>query len=390
MFLPHWSGCASVHPPGPYRAARTTALVALAMALVGCAAPCRAGDAGSAKSGVDQVDTEHLFGFTEGTDIGTVGEREFESDSTLRSGKNSGSFNDAASQLEFKYTAFRNFRVSAAATFVYYDIAGVAGMDDRRQADLQSLSFNARFRLLERDYSPFGLTLSVEPHRGFADETSGVRIDHFGWEALLLADREILPDRLFAALNVHFDTDRTRVLASGAVEQAPTLGIGAAVAGKVMPAVWLGAEVRYLRSYDGAGLDVLSGQAIYIGPTFYTRLGARVLALSRFRRSSLRAGFRNSGRARSREFRTLPGQVSPRLRVLMGVARLVRSPRVKAPAAGTRRSQWKNGGRLKVIMRPHTRTATHANSDVPAMILTRSGALASAGSVLISANVPVP
>jgi hypothetical protein len=47
-------------------------------------------------------------------------------------------------------------------------------MDDRRQADLQSVSFNARFRLLGRDHFPFGLTLSVEPHWGFADEVSGV------------------------------------------------------------------------------------------------------------------------------------------------------------------------------------------------------------------------
>src|SRR3954468_12473750 len=39
----------------------------------------------------------------------------------------------------------------------------------------------------------------------------------------------------------------------------------------------------------------------------------------------------------------------------------------------TVRIQWKKGGRLNVIMRPHTRTATHAHSDVPAMILTRSG-----------------
>ena len=55
-------------------------------------------------------------------------------------------------------------------------------MEDRRAGAFQSLSFDARFRLLERDHSPFGLTLSIEPHWGFADETSGVRINHFGVE----------------------------------------------------------------------------------------------------------------------------------------------------------------------------------------------------------------
>jgi hypothetical protein len=39
-----------------------------------------------------------------------------------------------------------------------------------------------------RDRSPFGLTLSVAPHWGFADETSGAGISHFGWEGDLLMD----------------------------------------------------------------------------------------------------------------------------------------------------------------------------------------------------------
>jgi hypothetical protein len=49
------------------------------------------------------------------------------------------------------------------ATVAYYDITGVDGIDDRRQGALQSVSFDARFRLFEREHAPFGLTLSVEP-----------------------------------------------------------------------------------------------------------------------------------------------------------------------------------------------------------------------------------
>jgi hypothetical protein len=151
----------------------------------------------------------------------------------------------------------------------------VTGIDDRGQVALQSASFNARFRLLDRDHSPFGLTLSIEPHWGFADEASGVPINHFGWEALLMADRELVPDLLFGAVNLHFDTDRTRLLSGGGVEQEPTLGIATALAGQVMSAVWVGGEVRYLRSYAGAGLDTFSGQAVYVGPTLYARLGKK-------------------------------------------------------------------------------------------------------------------
>lgn len=222
------------------------------------------------------VDTEHLFGFTEGTDIGAAGEREVESDSTFLYGKRSGSFANASSELEFKYTALQNFRISTAATFAYYDIAGAAGLENRRQAAAQSVSFDARLRLFDREHYPFGLTLGIEPHLGFADETSGVPIHHFGVGSQLLADREIVPNRLFGALNLLFDTDRTRLLPTGGVEQEPTLGVGTALAVKATPGIWVGAEARYLRGYEGATFNVFSGQGLYAGPTLYARLGEKI------------------------------------------------------------------------------------------------------------------
>ncbi len=258
----------------PARAAAAAAIALIGIAFLG-AAPCRADD--SRKGAHDDgVDTEHLFGFTEGTDIGAAGEKEVEIDSTARFGRQSGAFANAASELEFKYTVVPDFRISAAATFGYYGIAGVAGMEDRRGASVQSASFDARFRILDRARSPFGLTLSVEPHWGFADETSGVRTSHFGVEVLLRAEREIIQDWLFCGANMLFDTDRTRLLASGRVEQEPTLGASAALAVQVRPGLWIGGEARYLRSYDGAALNVFSGQAVYMGPTVYTRLGEKV------------------------------------------------------------------------------------------------------------------
>ena len=221
------------------------------------------------------VDTEHLFGFTEGSDIGEVGERELESDTTFRSGKNSGAFNTTASEVEFKYTAFENFRISAAATLAYYDIGGVADMDDRRQGSLQSLSLNARYRVLNRDSAPFGMTVSFEPHWGFADETSGVPIRHFGWEGDLLFDRALVPGLLFGAMNFHMDTDRAETTGGGGAQQQPTLGLFVALAGQAMRGVWIGGEARYLRAYEGAGLQIFTGHALYLGPTLYARLGEK-------------------------------------------------------------------------------------------------------------------
>jgi hypothetical protein len=221
----------------------------------------------------EEIDTEDMFGFVEGSDIGEAGKQELEADATLRAGKNPGTYSSGAAELEYKYTAFANFRISGLATLAYYDITGVAGLNDQKSAAVQSLSLDARFRLLDRRQSPFGLTLSVGPHWGFADETSGVKLNHIGWEALLLADRELVANRVFGAANLLFNTDRTRLLPNREIEQAPTTGIGAALAMRFFPGIWLGAETRYLRSYEGASLNVLSGQALYVGPTFYTRIG---------------------------------------------------------------------------------------------------------------------
>jgi hypothetical protein len=205
----------------------------------------------------------------------TRAKKEFVIDSTLRAGRGTGTFATTASELEFKYTAFQNFRISGAATLAYYDIAGVTGIEDARRAAIQSLSFDARFLVLNRSQSPFGLTLSVSPHWGLVDETSGVRTDHFGTDIQLLADRELKPDQLVGAINLTFANDRARLLPFDGVEHESLLGAGTAFTAQIMPGVWLGAEARYLRDYNGTALNAFSGQAFYIGPTFHVRLGSK-------------------------------------------------------------------------------------------------------------------
>jgi hypothetical protein len=220
----------------------------------------------------DRVDSEHLFGFTEGSDIGSKGEREFKNESTLRAGKAVGLFAAGASEAEIKYTISDSFRVSVAATLAYFDINGVPGTGDANRVAIQTASFNTRFRLLDRNKAPIGMTLSVEPHWGFVDETTGRRSGHFGAETALLVDRELVPDRLLGAFNVQFENDRVRTVAPSVVRHESILGSGLAVAARASASLWLGAEARYLRSYDGATLNVFSGHALYLGSTVFAAL----------------------------------------------------------------------------------------------------------------------
>src|SRR6516165_6040133 len=273
MFLHCWSVRALPLQKAP-RGALSRAILLIVLALL-VATSSAHGAAGKRADKTGEVDTEQMFGFTEGSDIGEVGEKELETDSTGRFGRSGGSYNNVAAALEAKYSFSDRFRLSADATVAYYDIAGVSGLDDRRQGALQSVSFDARYRLFDREHAPFGLTLSVAPHRGFGDEMSGEPADQYGAAIRLLADRELIPGRLFAAFNISYEPEQTRLRGSGETLRESTLGVGAALAMQVMPNVFVGAEARNLRHFDGLGLNGFAGQAFYIGPTFYATFGER-------------------------------------------------------------------------------------------------------------------
>src|SRR5262245_54268425 len=266
MFLHCSPTCASMR----WKASLSTVLVLLAGLGTAVAAPADH-DRHAEKSG--EVDTEHMFGFTEGSDIGEKGEKEVETDSTGRFGRLGGSYNNAATALEAKYSLSDRFRLSAVATVAYYDISGANGFDDRRQGVVQSVSFEARYRLFDREHAPFGLTLSFEPLWGFTDDDSGAPADQQGAEIRLLADRELIPGRLYGAFNIGYEPLQTRLRGSGDIFRESTFGIGAALAMRVTPNVFIGAEARSVRQYEGLGFNSFAGQAFYIGPTLYATFG---------------------------------------------------------------------------------------------------------------------
>lgn len=77
MFLHCWSVCALPLRKAPLGAlSRAIPLIVLLLVAAGTAH----GAAGKRADKTGEVDTEHMFGFTEGSDIGEAGEKELESD----------------------------------------------------------------------------------------------------------------------------------------------------------------------------------------------------------------------------------------------------------------------------------------------------------------------
>src|ERR1700737_3691365 len=161
------------------------------------------------------IDTEHLFGFMIGTDVGTAGEREFQSKTTGRFSKNGGRYRAIKQELEFEFVPVNNFRIEVGSAFASHDINGIAGFEDRRQLAWQGLSLDLRYRFLDRDTAPFGLTFAVENHLGRIDESAGALVRKYGTELTLAFDRELVPNFAVAALNL---PEWTRFLGTGATE----------------------------------------------------------------------------------------------------------------------------------------------------------------------------
>jgi hypothetical protein len=110
---------------------------------------------GSIVARADGIDTEHLFGFTIGTDIGEFGEKELESNLLSRFGKRAGSYSALSQVLSLEYTANQNLRLEVSAVGVHHDIAGVPKLDDRRRGVFDGLSFDIRYRIFDRANAPF-------------------------------------------------------------------------------------------------------------------------------------------------------------------------------------------------------------------------------------------
>jgi hypothetical protein len=168
-----------------------------------------------------------------------------------------------------------NFRIEAGSSFSAYDINSVPGFEDRRQANWQGVSLDLRYKFLDRQTAPFGLTLALETHRDRIDETTAEPASRFGTDLTLAIDRELVPDRIVAAFNLLYEPEWTRFSRTGLAEQESTIGSAVAVMAQLRPGFLIGGETRYLRKYEGIGLDEFAGQALFAGPTAYVQLSER-------------------------------------------------------------------------------------------------------------------
>ena len=225
------------------------------------------------------VETKYVFGFTEGSGIGLEGEKEFSPETVMRFGKRDGRYQAGETKLEYEFTPNQYVQFELGPMVAWHNIQDVTGLDDRKQADFSGFFGEVRYLLLDRGpSSPLAITLSAEPEWHRIDETSGARVKNFGLELKVNADLELIQNRLYLGSNLLYEPEATRDpdgIGAGWAKES-TGGVSGALSYRIVPSVFVGAEVWYLRHYDGAFLNTFTGDAVYVGPTVYVQITPKI------------------------------------------------------------------------------------------------------------------
>jgi hypothetical protein len=223
----------------------------------------------------DELDTENIFGFTEGTDVGEKGEREISVDmfggfGRQHAGRGPSRYFSGEAEAEFEYGLTDSLSLGLGASLVYHDIRNIADLDDLVGGEFNGLSAELKYRILNRETVPIGLAVSLEPEWSRFEDDSGERADGFELNTKLMIDRELVPDKLFGAMNVIYTPEWSH--GEDGTEKESSLEVSGALSVQVTPGIFVGGELRYLTSYEGLAFDHLEGSAFYGGPSFYAQL----------------------------------------------------------------------------------------------------------------------
>jgi hypothetical protein len=237
--------------------------VAVAAGFLGCGV-AHAHEAAAEKH--EGFDTEHIFGFTEGADIGEKGEKEIESATVAAFGK-PGRYLALGNDTAFRYVLTDALRVSAGTLLDYHYVGNVPELPNRDAFNFAGLTTEVRWHPVQRTAAqPVGLSFALMPEWRRIEETSGATVETYAAPVEMLIDVEPIRNKLFGAINVVYEPSVTRV--NGGWEHENSLEISAAVAYALTNDLTVGAEIRHL-STGQRGL--FEAEAVFAGPSVYYR-----------------------------------------------------------------------------------------------------------------------
>jgi hypothetical protein len=223
------------------------------------------------EEGHEEIDTENLFGVTQGSDLGKRGEIAAQSEGMGGFGLGDGRYAAWSNVYQLKYSVTDDFRIAPYLATTFNGISGSSSLQDVNALNFQGGGIEFRYRFLNRESAPFGFTVVLDPHANRVDAFDGTKVSQSGVAILALADRELIKDRLFVAFNAFYEPEWTRDSTGMSLDES-LLGFSTALTAQLAAHLFVGAEARYLRRYDGVALDSFREDAWYVGPTLAANL----------------------------------------------------------------------------------------------------------------------
>ncbi len=235
-----------------------------------------------------------MFGFTTGSDVSDVGA--WGASATYAGafkggGFKPGSFAAHTGQLQVA-TAFLNcweigpYLIGSTARG---DTRGVLG---RVSLDTYGGGIEQKYKIFGRATHGFGLTLDWDiNYQGFKQkDTTLAPILSFNGDQVtnsfrIFIDREIITGKLYGAVNIVWDQiwfDRPGILAPGNRSdylRSSNLTLSGALSYQAVDGFFVGGEARYVRTHLGNFFNTYTGDALYVGPTFFWQ-ATKSLAIS--------------------------------------------------------------------------------------------------------------
>jgi hypothetical protein len=237
--------------------------------LLGCLRKMQLDGSGFPEKEHSSIETEHIFGFTEGADIGRKGEVEVESTFTGRFG-HIGRYGVLQNETAARYVFAEGLRGAFGLLSDYHHVSGVPGLQNATGPNFNGMTGELRWQLLESSKAPIGLTVSFNPQWSRVDDFSGQLASTYAAPMILLLDTSLIPNRLFAGVNLTYAPSVERI--GGFWERQSSLEVSVALTGVIAPGILLGAEVRHLASYEDLYLNREEGHALYVGPSLFLLL----------------------------------------------------------------------------------------------------------------------
>ena len=226
----------------------------------------------------NEIESKYIFGFTEGSDIGLQGEMSMETDTNAAFRRRAGTYLGLEQEVEFEHVPTQFFAYELSVHGLAHRIKDDESLADKTHVRWSGFSTNLRYLLIGRGPgSPIGLTIMAEPEWARVDGLSGQPTRSLGTTFTLIADTEIIPNRLLAAVNLSYAPEVAKAVGDLAWSRSSTFGASGAVAWRFTPKITAGAEVQYYHAYDSLGFGAFQGRAAYVGPTLHVQLTRKIM-----------------------------------------------------------------------------------------------------------------